>query len=279
MKKKQLFLMILFLLVGIVGVKTINQFHLFHPIQMILESQDKTAFKQIDGQCFTHPMPVPVLEKKPLRLLSWNIHKGEDNGWQKDLVSFAQDQDFVLLQEATAEQHLSSFSTALLVSAFAYQGRASGVKTFSHWIPQRYCGIAQPEPWIVIPKVASMMNFPLDNGEELIVLNAHLINFEWTPQAYQAQLEQIFSLIPSGKSAVILAGDFNAWNGERKQILNRFITQSGLKEVFFSPDKRRRFFHYPLDFVFVRGMNVTASSTENVTSSDHSPIWVELAFE
>ncbi|OOF39391.1 hypothetical protein BKK49_08090 [Rodentibacter rarus] len=268
-------------LIGIAfGIHIFNQFRIFEPVRMDFKSQIRLSFSPLDSFCFfAVPKSVPVLEKKPIRLLSWNIHKGEDQGWQQDLVRFSQHQDMVLLQEATAEQNLSSFSTALSVSGFAYKGRYSGVKTFSQAIPQRYCGLSQPEPWIFIPKVASMMSFPLNNREELVVINVHLINFEWTPEAYQAQLERIFSLIPPSQSAVILAGDFNAWNEERKKILDEFVTQAGLNEVSFVPDERRYFFNYPLDFVFVRGMKVLSSKTETVTSSDHSPIWVALAFE
>ncbi|VEH67416.1 Uncharacterized protein conserved in bacteria [Rodentibacter pneumotropicus] len=98
------------------------------------------------------------------------------------------------MQEATPEQNLPSFSTALFISSFAYKGLQSGVKTFSQFVPKSYCGISQPEPWIRIPKVAGVMTFPLNNGEELFVINAHLINFEWESKAYRKQLEQIFLL-------------------------------------------------------------------------------------
>ncbi|OOF44746.1 hypothetical protein BKK51_08440 [Rodentibacter trehalosifermentans] len=278
MKKKNIFAFLLML--GLIaGVGSITPLQIFDPIQITLESNIQGKFKPINGQCFVNQKGGTTLEKSPIRLLSWNIHKGVDQDWKQDLARFSQNQDFVLLQEATPEQNLSSFSTALFVSAFAYKGLSSGVKTFSHRIPQRYCGISQAEPWIRIPKVANVMLFPFQDGDELLLINAHLINFEWESQTYREQLAQIFSFIQAHKSAVILAGDFNAWNEERKKILDEFVTQAGLNEVSFVPDERRYFFNYPLDFVFVRGMKILSAKTKTVMSSDHSPIWVELAFE
>ncbi|OOF88644.1 hypothetical protein BKG94_05740 [Rodentibacter ratti] len=265
------------LVVGIAfGIYIFSQFRIFESLQINLKTPSQFSFTPINTFCFSRKESMPGLEKKHIRLLSWNIHKGVDKGWQQDLVSFSQNQDFVLLQEATPEQNLPSFSTALSISSFAYKGQQSGVKTFSQFVPKSYCGISQPEPWIRIPKVASVMSFPLNNGNELFVINAHLINFEWGVKAYREQLERIFSLIPSYQSAVILAGDFNAWNAERKRILDEFIVKKGLSEVSFPQDERVRFFHYPLDYVFVRGMKVLTAKSKKVTTSDHSPIWVEL---
>ncbi|BFU60012.1 MULTISPECIES: endonuclease/exonuclease/phosphatase family protein [Rodentibacter] len=265
------------LLVGIaVGIYRVSEVHIFESLQIMLESTPQKHFNQINISCFTNAEQNQPLEKTHIRLLSWNIHKGADRGWQQDLASFAQNQDFVLLQEATPQQNLPSFSTALFVSSFAYQGIPYGVKTFSKAIPKRYCGISQPEPWIHIPKVANAARYSLKNGGELWVVNVHLINFEWQPEAYRSQLKKIFSLLDNPKSAVILAGDFNAWNKERKAILNEFIQEFGLNEVSFSQDERVRFLGNPLDYIFVRGMKILSSKTERVTSSDHSPIWGEF---
>ncbi len=265
------------LLIGIaIGTYRINGLHIFESLQIMLKSTSQNHFKRINPSCFINEALNPPLEKTHIRLLSWNIHKEADKGWQQDLTRFARNQDFVLLQEATPQQNLPSFSTALFVSSFAYQGTAYGVKTFSKTIPKRYCGISQPEPWIHIPKVANAAQYSLKNGGELWVVNVHLINFEWQPEAYRTQLKKIFSLLDNPKSAVILAGDFNAWNKERKAILNEFIQEFGLNEVSFSLDERVRFLGNPLDYVFVRGMKMLSSKTERVVSSDHSPIWGEF---
>ncbi|OOF58155.1 endonuclease/exonuclease/phosphatase family protein [Rodentibacter myodis] len=273
MKKINKIFAFLLLLGIVVGVYLNKQIHIFNPVHISLESPIKNHFKPVFTQCFATTTSVSPLEKSRIRLLSWNIHKGEDKGWQQDLARFSQDQDFVLLQEATPQQNLPSFSTALFVSSFAYRGVQSGVKIFSNIMPKGYCGISQPEPWITIPKVAGAMLYPLKDGRELWVINVHLINFEWQPTAYRKQLEKIFSLLDNPKSAVILAGDFNAWNPERKKILNELIQKFDLTEVTFPQDERVRFLDNPLDYIFVRGMSVLTTKTERVESSDHSPIW------
>lgn len=229
-----------------------------------------------DLYCGQAALPVEAIQARRFRLMSWNVHKGADAGWQDDLARFAQDRDFVLLQEATPAQNLTDFSTALFVSAFAYREQQSGIKTFAKALPQRYCVSSVGEPWIRIPKVAGALYFPLPNGESLLIINAHLINFELQPNAYKAQLEQVFSLIRAHKSAVILAGDFNAWRDARKHLLNEFANQTGLREVHFSPDHRVQFFSHPLDFIFTRGVKIHTAHSEPVRSSDHAPIFLDF---
>ena len=42
----------------------------------------------------------PALDGNALRILSWNLHKGEDAGWDVDLGRYAAAHDLLLLQEA-----------------------------------------------------------------------------------------------------------------------------------------------------------------------------------
>lgn len=245
------------------------------PHAAIFESQSRADALY----CGEATIPVKEINGRHFRLVSWNVHKGADDGWQQDLARFAQQSDFVLLQEATPEQHLPDFSTALFVSAFSYRDQLSGIKTFSKALPQAYCVSSVGEPWIRIPKVAGALYFPLPNGESLLIINAHLINFELQPNAYKEQLEQVFSLIRAHQSAVILAGDFNAWRDARKNLLNEFVAEVGLQEVHFSPDHRVQFFSHPLDFIFTRGVKVNSAKSETVQSSDHAPVFIDFELE
>ena len=105
----------------------------------------------------------------------------------------------MLLQEATQHQNLNTFSTALFVSSFSFKDLLSGVKTFTKTQPEWYCGGGVAEPLIQIPKVASVMSFPLEKDASLLLINVHLINFEWGISAYQTQLE--LALFFCGKSS------------------------------------------------------------------------------
>ena len=42
-----------------------------------------------------------AIDASAIRLLTWNIHKQEDAGWDRDLARFAAASDILLLQEVT----------------------------------------------------------------------------------------------------------------------------------------------------------------------------------
>ena len=235
--------------------------------------------KGLNMQCDKASDSVPKLTGSRFHLITWNVHKGQDKGWQEDLARLSNQADFVLLQEATQHQNLSAFSTALFVSSFSFKDLLSGVKTFTKTQPEWYCGGGVAEPLIQIPKVASVMSFPLEKGDSLLLINVHLINFEWGIFAYQAQLEQIFSLVENHQGPIIISGDFNAWNEERLNLVNNLMKKYGLDSVALSQDERVRFLGYPLDYIFTRGVKVVSATSEVVTSSDHNPLLMEFELE
>ncbi|MDU5696638.1 MAG: endonuclease/exonuclease/phosphatase family protein, partial [Haemophilus parainfluenzae] len=219
-----------------------------------LNMSQKTSYipfeKRLNMQCDKADNLVPKLASSRFHLITWNVHKGQDTGWQEDLERLSKQADFVLLQEATQHQNLSTFSTALFVSSFSFNELLSGVKTFTQTQPEWYCGGGVAEPIIQIPKVASVMNLPLEKGNSLLLINVHLINFEWGISAYQAQLEQLFSFVENHQGPIIMAGDFNAWNEDRLNFVNNLIQKYGLDSVALSQDERVRFLGYPLDYIF-----------------------------
>ena len=222
---------------------------------------------------------VPKLAASRFHLITWNVHKGQDTGWQEDLERLSKQADFVLLQEATQHQNLSTFSAALFVSSFSFNELLSGVKTFTQTQPEWYCGGGVAEPIIQIPKVASVMNLPLEKGNSLLLINVHLINFEWGISAYQAQLEQLFSFVENHQGPIIMSGDFNAWNERRLNLVNNLIQKYGLDSVALTQDERVIFLGYPLDYIFTRGVKVVSATSEVVTSSDHNPLLMTFELE
>ena len=248
-----------------------------------LNTSQKTSYipfeNKLNMQCDKADNLVPKLASSRFHLITWNVHKGQDTGWQEDLERLSKQADFVLLQEATQHQNLSTFSTALFVSSFSFNDLLSGVKTFTQTQPEWYCGGGVAEPIIQIPKVASVMSFPLEKGDSLLLINVHLINFEWGISAYQTQLEQLFSFIENHQGPIIMAGDFNAWNETRLNLVNNLMQKYGLDSVTLSQDERVRFLGYPLDYIFKRGVKVARATSEVVTSSDHNPLLMEFELE
>ena len=234
---------------------------------------------RLNMQCDKADNLVSKLASSHFRLVNWNVHKGQDKGWQEDLAKLSKQADFVLLQEATEHQNLSTFSTALFVSSFSFKDLLSGVKTFTKTQPEWYCAGGVAEPLIQIPKVASVMSFPLEKGDSLLLINVHLINFEWGISAYQTQLEQLFSFVENHQGPIIMSGDFNAWNERRLNLVNNMMQKYGLNAVTLSQDERVRFLGYPLDYIFTRGVKVVSAKSEVVTSSDHNPLLVEFELE
>ena len=104
-----------------------------------------------------------------------------------------------------AEKFSSQFPTALYATAFAYLTQQSGVQILSKFSPHFYCAGAEVEPWIRIPKVGEAMTFPLTNGQALLVVNVHLINFEINLDAYRQQLSRLMSLVNRHHGPIVLA--------------------------------------------------------------------------
>ena len=237
--------------------------------------------KQDELTCYQAEQPLPKITQKTFRLLVWNLHKGQDAGWQEALNRLAQGRDLLLLQEVLntqelAAQYSSRFPTALYASAFAYLQQQSGVEILSQFAPHFYCAGSKSEPWIRIPKVGAAMSLPLSHGQALLLLNVHLINFEMNPTAYEEQLRTLMKLVSQHQGPLVLSGDFNSWNGYRAQIIQKVINEFGLEEVSFEQDHRLRFLGNPLDHVFVRGLNVLNATTEPTESSDHAPLLLEV---
>ncbi|RDE76159.1 endonuclease/exonuclease/phosphatase family protein [Haemophilus parainfluenzae] len=234
---------------------------------------------KLNMKCDKASDSVPKLATSRFHLITWNVHKGQDEGWQEDLARLSKQADFVLLQEATQHQNLSTFSTTLFVSSFSFKDLLSGVKTFTNTQPEWYCGGGVAEPLIQIPKVASVMSFPLEKGDSLLLINVHLINFEWGISAYQTQLEQLFSFIENHQGPIIMSGDFNAWNERRLNLVNNLMQKYSLDSVALTQDERVRFLGYPLDYIFTRDVKVVSATSEVVTSSDHNPLLMEFELE
>ena len=47
-----------------------------------------------------------TLDPDAIRILTWNIHKEDDAGWQRDLGEFVRTHDIVLLQEVVLQDSL-----------------------------------------------------------------------------------------------------------------------------------------------------------------------------
>ena len=279
------FIAFLVLLVAAIGGYLLYSITIFSPVNIHFSTTPNLTYHPIKKQdeliCYQADQAPREITQKTFRLLVWNLHKGQDAGWQQALNRLAQGRDLLLLQEVLntqelATQYSSRFPTALYASAFAYLQQQSGVEILSQFAPHFYCAGAKSEPWIRIPKVGAAMSLPLPNGQALLLVNVHLINFEINPTTYEAQLRTLMQLVSQHQGPLVLSGDFNSWNGYGAQIIRKVINEFGLEEVSFEQDHRLRFLGNPLDHIFVRGLNVLNATTEPTESSDHAPLLLEV---
>lgn len=221
---------------------------------------------------------------RPLSLVSWNIHRNADEGWEADLERFAAGSDLVLLQEATLTQALRErLALARLewlhADAWSFDGIVSGVLLASSQRPRSACVQRSPEPLVGPPKSSLVAWFRLEGrAATLAVATVHSVNFTLDTRDYRRQLDGVLSLLAAHDGPAILAGDFNTWSAARASVLAEAAGRAGLAEVEPRRGARATFLGKPADYLFVRGLLVDDAWIEPVGSSDHAPIRAVLRF-
>ena len=223
-----------------------------------------------------------AMDRRPFRLVSWNIHKQGDAGWDRDLAAFAAGSDVMLLQEAVLQAPLRNILDPsglrwVLASSFMSGSEEFGVLTATRIPPIATCTQRATEPLIRIPKSSIISWLRIAGARDtLAIVNVHAINFELAVTAYRAQIEALADALASHRGPIIFGGDFNTWNDARDRIVHEAAARLGLIEADLSVDRRALFFGRHLDHVFIRGLELAEIETMPVSSSDHNPILVTL---
>jgi endonuclease/exonuclease/phosphatase (EEP) superfamily protein YafD len=231
----------------------------------------------LGGERAAEPLPGPLL-----RVLSWNLHKNGDPGWDADLARFAAASDLLLLQEAALTSGLQRVLGDadydwLLASAFTLNGRETGVLNAARVRPASACTLRAFEPLLQLPKSTVITRYLVAGVEgTLAVANVHSVNFTLGLGEYRAQLEAIARELADHRGPVIVAGDFNSWNPPRLEVVADVMQRMGLTAVLPAEDTRSRFLGHQVDYVFVRGLEVVHAAAPEVTSSDHNPVQATL---
>jgi endonuclease/exonuclease/phosphatase (EEP) superfamily protein YafD len=218
------------------------------------------------------------LDPSAIRLVTWNIHKQSDPGWQHDLRRVSGGSDLVLLQETVLDPALRDVMDTegmrfVMSSSFILSGLDIGVLTASRVAPLANCTQRFVEPLLRIPKSAVISWFALEGeAQTLAVVNVHAINFSLSLATYRKQIGAIADALADHAGPLIVAGDFNTWTDERTAAVRALATRLDLTEVRFTPDHRSHFFGHELDHIYVRGLAALATSTTDVRSSDHNPV-------
>ena len=217
-----------------------------------------------------------------LRVLSWNLHKNDDPGWDADLARFAAASDLLLIQEAALTAELlrvlqDAGYDWLLASSFVLNDHETGVLNAARVRPASACVQRFFEPLLQLPKSAVITRYEVKGTSQLLaVANVHSINFTLglgrLPRAARGDRPRTGRPPRAGD----LRRRLQQLEPERLDVVDDVMRGMGLSPVLPSVDTRSRFLGQQVDHVFVRGLEVVHAAAPEVESSDHNPVLATL---
>ena len=222
-----------------------------------------------------------TLDPRNISVVNWNIQKGRNTEWVKDLSAIGAEPDLLILQEASVKtnvwrdlvpEHHESFA-----EGFGPDWSPSGVMTVSAAQPLTECELVAHEPWFGTRKATLITEYALSGTDRtLLVVNIHGINFALGVSDLKNQFAQARAVIEQHDGPVVFSGDFNTWRSQRAQVLEDMLEALGLTALDFDVDHRKRFFGWALDHIYVRGLYSEYATTLQSDASDHNPMSVRL---
>lgn len=222
-----------------------------------------------------------------IEVLMWNVFKCRKKGWQEDFKTLTCDKDLILLQEAILNAPFDShFKQSLqhqwmMARSFRHvkSNIETGVKTGSTVAAKHYYFSASKhsEPISKTKKMLLATVYPLHPlGKSLLVVNSHLINFV-SFEKFRTHLDQVFQTLEHHGGPILMAGDFNTWNGRRLKYFNQLAGAFSLREIEIPRKPRLSQLFQHLDHMYCRGLEVVNAQVHtHIHSSDHYPISLSL---
>lgn len=214
----------------------------------------------------------------------WNVHKFLAANSVSDLARMSTQSELVLIQESVvnkifsgAMQDIAQTMHWAFSSTFATREGLTGVVTGCRAAARRSEIVTSDvrEPITNTPKAMIFSEIPIEGSDEnLLVANVHAINFV-NLSKFREQIDQISSRISRHEGPVIVAGDFNTWSRGRKQVLLESLQPLGIELAHSSSGR-----YLVLDHILTRGLRLnTVINTDDVRSSDHRPLMVQVELE
>lgn len=214
-------------------------------------------------------------------VMTWNIHKGQAQGWEQ--VISKNPADIILLQEITSdpEQVLIPLETALgpeylwrINPAWTmFDGFVTGTMNVSKFksLNQQLLLTEDVEPIAATPKSMIVSDYEVPGCGVVRVINLHMLNFN-LGAAYGRQLKQLESYIEEHQGPLVVAGDFNSWNGFRESTMQNWAQNLDLIQV----DVYRYSWFLVLDHVFYKNLSLVQAEEIPTDLSDHNPMRAEF---
>lgn len=249
----------------------------------IIPSDNKVMIKYGDAR-------FGALDPNSIKILVWNVYKGENGSFANDFQSLIQDTDFVIIQESYLDKktvnlvmnhtYNAGFEYRFATS-FIYEKNSipTGVMTGSWYLPSStvFQRSQYTEPIIGTPKMVLITKYPIQGSKEtLLVANIHGLNATNT-EKFLKQVDKVVAEIGKHSGPAIFAGDFNTRNDDRMKGVSQRMRKIGMVPTSFNPDHRMKKSDIPLDHVFYRGLQVRSSGVPVVGGSDHAPMVVEFS--
>ena len=213
-------------------------------------------------------------------LLNWNILKRSKSGWESDFRQLSVQSDLLVIQEARLTGEMQALLQDgryywNLATAFEYRDVKTGVLTASKIKAVFQCSMRVDEPLVSIPKAVLINLYPISNSDQfLLIANVHSVNFTLGVAQYRTQWHKLEKILSKHQGPIVLSGDFNTWNQERKAVVESVTQRLNLKPVIFEADHRATFFDHPVDHVYYRELKPVKAMVHKVESSDHNPMLV-----
>ena len=234
---------------------------------------------------FIHEQPLFLGEE--FGVLSWNTHKLTHTlEFQVALTRLLKHYPsrFLLLQEAKLalgdDWDPSDWSYAIAPNIQTNR-HVFGVLTASQ------CAFTEAKPLLTRKREAALATHksymisthPLSDQQKLLIVNVHAINFV-SAQYFLQEMMLLQDQLLHHQGPLIVAGDFNVWNRQRKLYLLKFCRAIGLKQAYMNDSQHiKAYRQHPLDFIFYRDLLLKEASAINIHDvSDHNPIYARFAF-
>lgn len=126
-------------------------------------------------------------------------------------------------------------------------------------------------------KSAIFSYYPLYEGEILLLVNLHAINFS-TTKVYHKEIETLFEKIRHHQGAMIVTGDFNSWNRKRMNVVLKLAGALHLQTIEMDQAHLiKSFMKYKLDHIFYRGLQLQEHTVIDIQHfSDHNALYARF---
>lgn len=215
-------------------------------------------------------------------LLSWNIRKENLNlDFQLKLQELLEKHsiDFLLFQEYKMDKSnliLPKEYNIATAPNIETKSNLYGLLTASKsTIEKKLINLSSSKEFYLATKKANLATHHFfADGEELVVVNLHAINFVGAKN-FIKELEKLQEFLSLHSCPVIVSGDFNNWSKKRFDALMELERSLDFRQAAIKNSKYiKHFFSKPIDHLFYKGIElVEARAFDTKKMSDHNPIF------